>query len=58
MPMLFMPYVLYERHQVVSTLLRVAGFRHFPAPIYQTPSRLLLIASKRSDSILNLSAVR
>jgi hypothetical protein len=41
---------------VVGTL-RAAGFKHFSLPVYQTPNRLVLVASKRSDSLPNLSAI-
>ncbi len=43
--------------ECVIGMLRVAGFKYFSPPIYQTPNRLILIASKRSDSILNLAAL-
>jgi hypothetical protein len=38
-------------------MLRVAGFKHFSTPIYPTPNRLVLVASKRGDSIPKLSAI-
>lgn len=43
--------------ECVMGMLRVAGFKHFSVPVYQTPNRLMLAASKRSDSLLNLSAI-
>jgi tRNA (mo5U34)-methyltransferase len=44
--------------ECVMGMLRIAGFTQFSAPIYQTPNRLALAASKRPDSLLNLSAIQ
>ena len=43
--------------ECVLGMLRTAGFKHFSRPIYMSEARLLLIASKQSDSILNLGAL-
>lgn len=43
--------------ECVLGMLRTAGFKHFSAPRYLGKERLMLIASKRSDSILNLQAL-
>jgi tRNA (mo5U34)-methyltransferase len=34
-------------------MLRVAGFKYFSRPIYHAPSRILLIATKKEESVLN-----
>jgi tRNA (mo5U34)-methyltransferase len=34
-------------------MLRVAGFKHFSRPIYHAPSRILLIATKNEQSLLD-----
>ena len=34
-------------------MLRVAGFKHFSRPIYHAPSRILLIATKNEQSMLD-----
>jgi len=34
-------------------MLRVAGFRYFSRPIYHSPSRILLIATKNEQSLLD-----
>ena len=44
--------------ECVMGMLRIAGFTQFSAPIYQTPNRLILAASKRRESVLNLAAIR
>jgi tRNA (mo5U34)-methyltransferase len=44
--------------ECVLGMLRTAGFRYFSAPCLLSPSRLLLLASKRADSVLNLHALR
>ena len=44
--------------ECVMGMLRIAGFTQFSAPIYQTPNRLVLAASKRRESVLNLAAIR
>ena len=43
--------------ECVLGMLRTAGFTTFSAPCYLTPSRLLLVASKAPQSILNLGAL-
>jgi len=42
----------------VLGMLRTAGFRYFSAASYLEPTRLLLLASKQQQSILNLAALR
>ncbi len=44
--------------ECVLGMLRTAGFKYFSAPCYLTESRLLLLASKASQSTLNLQALR
>lgn len=44
--------------ECVYGMLRTAGFKFFSIPCYLTPHRLLLIASKKSDSLLNLQALK
>ncbi len=34
-------------------MLRVAGFRYFSRPVYHSPSRVLLIATKNEESVLD-----
>ncbi len=43
--------------ECVMAMLRVAGFKFFSKPVYVNESRLVIIASKKSDSILNLRAL-
>lgn len=44
--------------ECVRAMLRTAGFKYFSDPVYMTESRLVLVASKKSDSILNLRALK
>jgi len=44
--------------ECVLGMLRTAGFKYFSKPCYLNTTRLLLIASKKSDSILDLQALR
>ena len=44
--------------ECVFGMLRTAGFREFSMPCHLTPSRLLLVASKRRDSIVNRQALK
>ena len=44
--------------ECVMGMLRIAGFRRFSNPVYLRANRLLLIASKRGDSLLNLAALQ
>ena len=44
--------------ECVMGMLRIAGFTQFSMPIYQTPNRLVLAASKRRESLLTLAAVK
>ena len=43
--------------ECVFGMLRTAGFKYFSAPNYLRENRLLLIASKKADSILELQAL-
>jgi hypothetical protein len=43
--------------ECVKGMLRTAGFQYFSQPVYMNGSRLLLLASKRRDSLLDLSAI-
>lgn len=38
-------------------MLRTAGFKYFSTPCYHFQGRILLIASKKQDSVLNLQAI-
>ena len=42
----------------VLGMLRTAGFRYFSAPSYFTTGWMLLVASKRRDSILKLKMLK
>jgi tRNA (mo5U34)-methyltransferase len=44
--------------ECVVGMLRTAGFKYFSTPIYLAESRLLLVASKREDSLLDLLALK
>lgn len=44
--------------ECVMGMLRIAGFTQFSTPVYQTPNRLVLAASKQRESRLDLSAIR
>jgi hypothetical protein len=39
-------------------MLRTAGFRYFSSPCYYDEGRMILIASKRTNSILDLRALK
>lgn len=43
--------------ECVMGMLRTAGFKHFSAPLYLTERRLVLAASKKSESIVKLGAI-
>lgn len=43
--------------ECVRGMLRAVGFRHFSAVVRMNPTRLLLVASKRPESILNVGAL-
>ncbi|MBI5033446.1 MAG: DUF1698 domain-containing protein [Chloroflexi bacterium] len=43
--------------ECVIGMLRTAGFKYFSAPVYVMERRLILIASKKSDSRFNLRAL-
>lgn len=43
--------------ECVFGMLRTAGFKHFSAPVYVQKNRLLLAASKREPSLLDVRAV-
>jgi tRNA (mo5U34)-methyltransferase len=44
--------------ECVLGMLRTAGFRYFSAPYYLQENRLLLVASKKNDSILDFQALK
>lgn len=44
--------------ECVMGMLRTAGFKYFSPPCYLAESRLLLVASKKENSILNLAALK
>lgn len=44
--------------ECVMGMLRTAGFKYFSAPIYMAETRVLLLASKKSHSILDLQALQ
>lgn len=44
--------------ECVLGMLRVAGFKYFSPPVYLIEGRMMLVASKKSDSILDLQALR
>ncbi len=44
--------------ECVLGMLRTAGFQYFSAPYYPSEGRLLLVASKKRESILDLRALR
>ena len=44
--------------ECVMGMLRIAGFTQFSTPIYQTPNRLVLAASKHRESCLDLAAIK
>jgi tRNA (mo5U34)-methyltransferase len=44
--------------ECVLGMLRTAGFRYFSAPVHLTETRLMLIASKQHQSLLNLQALK
>jgi tRNA (mo5U34)-methyltransferase len=44
--------------ECVLAMLRTAGFEYFSRPVYITPNRLTLIASKQQQSILDLQALK
>lgn len=44
--------------ECVRGMLRTAGFQHLSDPVYITESRLLMVASKIRDSLLNLRVLK
>jgi hypothetical protein len=38
-------------------MLRTAAFKHFSAPVYMNENRLLVVASKEAESIVDLRAL-
>lgn len=44
--------------ECVKGMLRVAGFTRFSSPLYMEENRLLLVASKKLVSALNLSLLK
>lgn len=44
--------------ECLSGMLRTAGFKHLSAPMYPAPGRILMVASKREHSLLDLAALR
>jgi tRNA (mo5U34)-methyltransferase len=44
--------------ECVLAMLRTAGFKYFSTPIYVTTSRILVVGSKRENSLLDLAALK
>lgn len=44
--------------ECVKGMLRVAGFKYFSKPIYLGESRMVLVASKRTDSLIKLAVIK